>query len=138
MASGLFHRSRAIMNGETRKKEGHLIQVLQNGYLYEVVRSASKARLSRPNEDRPHHTLYTSYVSGLSKDLRRVRRKYSITAVFRAPSTHREKKLNRIKDKDPALRTTARPPAAVNKGTSGNNEVTGDTVEETLGSHTKR
>ena len=45
-----------------------------------------------------HTTPSTSptYVSGLSKDLRGVRRKYSITAVFRVPSTRREKKLSRI------------------------------------------
>ena len=45
-----------------------------------------------------HTTPSTSptYVSRLSKDLRRVRREDSITAVFRAPSTRREKKLSRI------------------------------------------
>ena len=46
MVSGLFHRVRAIAQGENREKEeGHLTQVLQkNGYPYEVVRTASQPR----------------------------------------------------------------------------------------------
>ena len=101
MVSGLFHRVRAITQGENREKEeGHLTQVLQkNGYQYEVVRTASQPRPQRAQEEQPLHTLCISYVSGLSKDLRRVCRKYSIRTVFRAPSTLRWE-LSRIKDRD--------------------------------------
>ena len=50
-------------------------------------------------------TLCIPYVSGLSEDLRRVCRKYSIRTVFRTPSTLR-RELSRIKDRDPALKAS--------------------------------
>ena len=55
MVSGLFHRVRAITQGENREKEeGHLTQVLQkNGYQYEVVRTASQPRPQRAQEEQP-------------------------------------------------------------------------------------
>ena len=89
MVSGLFHRARAITQGVNKEEEGHLTQVLQkNGYSYEVVRTASQPRLQRTQEE-PLHTLCIPYVSGLSEDLRKVYRKYSIRTVFRTPSTLR-------------------------------------------------
>ena len=55
MVYDFFHKTRAIMYRESRKREeGHLIQVLQeNGYPYEVVRFASKPQPSWPNKEQP-------------------------------------------------------------------------------------
>ena len=106
MVYGLFHRARAITQGENREREeGHLLQVLQeNGYPYEVDRAASQTRLQRTREEQPRHTLYIPYVAELGEDLRRICRKYSIRTVFRTPSTFRQE-LSRIKGRDPALKT---------------------------------
>ena len=107
MVSGLFHRARAITQGENREREEeHLLQVLQeNGYPYEVDRAASQPRLQRTREEQPRHTLYIPYVAELGEDLRRICRKYSIRTVLSwTPSTFRQE-LSRIKDRDPALKT---------------------------------
>ena len=106
MVSGLFHRARAITQGVNREKEeGHLTQVLQeNWYPYEVVRTASQSRLQRKQKE-PLHTLCIPYILGLSEDLRRVCRKYSVRTVFKTPSTLR-RELSRIKDRDPALKAS--------------------------------
>ena len=107
MVSGLFHRARAITQGQNREREEeHLTQVLQeNGYPYEVVRTASRPRLQRTQEEQSRHTLYIPYVSGLGEDLRRVCRKYNIRTVFRTSSTVRQE-LSRTKDRDPPLKTS--------------------------------
>ena len=107
MVSGLFHRARAITQGQNREREEeHLTQALQeNGYPYEVVRTASRPRLQRTQEEQPCHTLYIPYVSGLGEDLRRVCRKYNIRTVFRTSSTLR-RELSRTKDRDPPLKTS--------------------------------
>ena len=107
MVSSLFHRARAITQGQNREREEeHLTQVLQeNGYPYEVVRTASRPRQQRTQEEQPRHTLYIPYVSGLGEDLRRVCRKYNIRTVFRTSSTLRQE-LSRTKDRDPPLKTS--------------------------------
>ena len=101
MVSGLLHRAGAVTQGEHREREEkHLTQVLQeNGYPYEVVRTASHPQQQRTQEQ-PCHTLYIPYVSGLGEDLRRVYRRHNIRTVFRTPSTLRQE-LSRVKDKDP-------------------------------------
>ena len=70
-----------------------------------VVRTASQPRPQRTQEEQPLHTLCIPYVSGLSEDLRRVCRKYSIRTVFRTPSTLRWE-LSKIKERDSALKAS--------------------------------
>ena len=69
-----------------------------------VARTASQPRPQRAQEEQPLHTPCIPYKSGLSENLRRVCRKYSISTVFRTSSTLR-RELSKIKDRDPALKT---------------------------------
>ena len=112
MVFGLFHR----------EKEGHLTQVPQeNGYQYEVVRTASQPRPQRTQAEQPLHTLCIPYVSGLSEELRRVCRKYSIRTVFWTASTLRWE-LSMVQGQRPALKASGvvyEIPAVVGKSTSG-------------------
>ena len=101
MVSGIFHRARAITQGENREaEECHLTQVLmENGYPYGVVKTATEDRQFRREDDQQRHTLYISYVSGPGEDLRRICRKFNIRTVFRTSTTLRHE-LCRTEDSD--------------------------------------
>ena len=104
MVFGLFHRARAIAQGEKRKiEERYLTQVLlENGYPHGMVKMATQERQGRREEEQPHHTLYIPYVSGLGEDLRRISRKFNIRIVFRTSSTLK-RELCRFKDRDSVM-----------------------------------
>ena len=108
MVSGLFHRARAITQGQNKEKEeGHLTQVLQeNRYRCEVVITASQPRAQR--HKRSSHS--TPSASPMYQALAKISGGSAENTVlelriFRTQTTLRWE-LSRIKDRDPALKAS--------------------------------
>ena len=82
-------------------EEEHLRGVLEgNGCPEAFVKMASRPHTAREPAEEPQATAFILYAAGLSKDARRVCRRYNIRTVFQSASTLRGQ-LTRVKDKDP-------------------------------------
>lgn len=94
VASCLLHRAKTVAIGENvRREEKHLNKVLKaNGYPDHIIRSAARPGGEREPEEAPKYTICIPYVAGVSEDLRRVCRRYTISTL--------RKQLTRVKDPD--------------------------------------
>ena len=74
----------------------------ENGYAVHVIRLAQKQRKSGQEEEKPKYRICLPDVSGLSKDLRSILRRFDIRTAFTTISRLRQQ-LARVKDVDPPL-----------------------------------